>query len=914
MKKWFRQLSEEERETANKYSDNDAEEGQYHKKSNDSSFDTKMAYQYPKERAFRFPVIPDENLEQRTTYSREERLQRKTSYNSRQTEQRYSYKQNREEDYEYEESKSSNSWNEKEEQEPHFSRPFTPSEVPSPIYGFGKREDRIRVSDLDDVPAYLRKLAEKQQQEEVEPEPSKEQDSEGFELLQQETDEDVHTRDLVNEADVEEEENVVNLFVHEESEMVDQEETHIDENQQGEVSTEDEDLGEDIEAESTSSPVFFDEDMISPHWKREDRLEFEDDEQSDSSSGQGLSLELDMDDEEEETEGEPAVDDTVESTEHPAHEHEEEFEQEVDEFLSNDTDDVFPAEQEELDESNQSTPVTESKGNVKQEETVEEMETARPEPTRSRRPFNVMMTPMDKRNRDRDRKAKDEQQMSSEPVQVQQEEESLSDADDEHEPKVAPKDKTVSVPVHLLEDMPPRNEDDAEWIEAQKDLLETTLKHFHVKASVVHATKGPSVTRFEVQPEPGVKVSKITNLADDIKLNMAAKDIRMEAPIPGKNAIGIEVPNKTPEAVSLQEIFESDAFKSATSPLSVGLGLDISGEPIVTDLRKMPHGLIAGATGSGKSVNINTILISLLYKAHHEDVKFLLIDPKMVELAPYNDLPHLVAPVINDVKAATSALKWAVNEMEERYEKFVKEGARNIDGYNEKMKKQGRPDAHMPYLVIVIDELADLMMMSPQDVEDAICRIAQKARACGIHLLVATQRPSVDVITGLIKANIPTRMAFSVSSQVDSRTIIDTSGAEKLLGRGDMLFLENGSGKTQRIQGAFVSDEEIERITSYVKKIAPPNYVFEQDELILQTDFEEEDDLFDAAVEFVIQQSGASASLLQRRFKVGYNRAARLIDTMEEKGIISGPKGSKPRDVYVSLSEFEELRQATSAK
>ncbi|MBM7572835.1 DNA translocase FtsK [Aquibacillus albus] len=488
-------------------------------------------------------------------------------------------------------------------------------------------------------------------------------------------------------------------------------------------------------------------------------------------------------------------------------------------------------------------------------------------------PFNVIMTPSDK-------KAKMEANV------------------------ITSKEPTFP-PTHLLNDSLEDSTEDSDWVNQQKQLLTTTLKHFHVRAKVVNAMCGPTVTRFEIQPEPGVKVSKIKNLSDDIKLNLAAKDIRMEAPIPGKNTIGIEVPNPKSQPVMLQDIFNSTIFKQNKSPLSVALGLDIAGRPIITDLKKMPHGLIAGATGSGKSVCINTILISLLYKASHKDVRFLLIDPKMVELAPYNQLPHLVSPVITDVKAATSALKWAVTEMEERYEKFVHEGARDIERYNQKMLSQNRANEKMPYLVIVIDELADLMMVSPQDVEDAICRIAQKARACGIHLLVATQRPSVDVITGLIKANIPTRIAFSVSSQVDSRTIIDTNGAEKLLGRGDMLFHENGAGKLVRIQGAFVSDDEIERVTNYVKNIAPPNYMFEQEQLLQQiTTEEQEDELYQQAVEFVVEQNGASASLLQRRFKVGYNRAARLIDHMEANGIISEQKGSKPRDVLITRSEL----------
>jgi len=467
--------------------------------------------------------------------------------------------------------------------------------------------------------------------------------------------------------------------------------------------------------------------------------------------------------------------------------------------------------------------------------------------------------------------------------------------------------KKRAVPYHLLNDPVQKDTDDDLWIDEQRNLLEETLKHFNVRAKVVKATQGPSVTRFEVQPELGVKVSKIKNLSDDLKLNMAAKDIRIEAPIPGKNTVGIEIPNLKPEMVGLQSIFETEAFKNSTSPLSIALGVSIEGTPKITNIQKMPHGLIAGATGSGKSVCINAILISLIYKASHEEVKFLLIDPKMVELAPYNGIPHLVSPVITDVKAANQALKWAVNEMEERYERFAEEGVRDIERFNQKMQKEMRSDEKMPFIVIVIDELADLMMVSPQDVEDSISRIAQKARACGIHLILATQRPSVDVITGLIKANIPTRIAFSVSSQVDSRTIVDTSGAEKLLGKGDMLFVENGARRTIRLQGPFVSDEEIERVTTYARSIAEPNYMFEQEQLLEQlTIDEEEDELLNDAIEFVISQQSASTSLLQRHFKIGYNRAARLMDTLEDKRIISGQNGSKPREVLVTGTQIDE--------
>ncbi|MYL62731.1 cell division protein FtsK [Bacillus hwajinpoensis] len=462
-------------------------------------------------------------------------------------------------------------------------------------------------------------------------------------------------------------------------------------------------------------------------------------------------------------------------------------------------------------------------------------------------------------------------------------------------------------PISLL-DIPPRNEgSDDQWLEEQRELLESTLANFNVQAKVVGATMGPTVTRFEVQPSPGVKVNKITNLSDDIKLSLAARDIRMEAPIPGKNAIGIEVPNPTSKPVFIREIVRSGAFQTEGSLLNAALGFDIAGEAKITDIQKMPHGLIAGATGSGKSVCINSILVSLLLKANPNDVKMMLIDPKMVELAPYNGLPHLVTPVINDVKEATTALKWAVDEMEERYEKFAAAGVRDIKRYNERAINHGEPQHKLPYIVIVIDELADLMMVSPQDVEDAICRIAQKARACGIHLLVATQRPSVDVITGLIKANIPTRIAFSVSSQIDSRTILDTSGAEKLLGKGDMLCLENGSSKPVRLQGNFVSDEEIERVTSFVRKQRKPNYLIKKEDLMKKQQYDDqEDDLFEEACMWALEQGQASSSALQRRFRIGFNRAARLIEMMEERGLVSEAMGSKPRSILMSKADFEE--------
>ncbi|EXL35549.1 cell division protein FtsK [Bacillus thuringiensis serovar israelensis] len=470
---------------------------------------------------------------------------------------------------------------------------------------------------------------------------------------------------------------------------------------------------------------------------------------------------------------------------------------------------------------------------------------------------------------------------------------------------------TYTVPPLALLSIPQQSAlDNTEWLDEQKELLDTTFNNFHVGAHVINVSQGPAVTRFEVQPDPGVKVNKITNLSDDIKLSLAAKDIRIEAPIPGKSAIGIEVPNKESKPVFLREILRSPVFTKSESPLTVALGLDISGDPIVTDIRKMPHGLIAGATGSGKSVCINAILTSILYKAKPHEVKLMLIDPKMVELAPYNSVPHLVAPVITDVKAATAALKWAVEEMERRYELFAHAGARDLTRYNTIVSEREIPGETLPYIVIVIDELADLMMVAPGDVEEAICRIAQKARACGIHLLVATQRPSVDVITGLIKSNIPTRIAFTVSSQVDSRTIIDIGGAEKLLGRGDMLFLGNGTSKPVRVQGVYVSDDEIEKTVDHVRKQMKPNYLFKQEDLLAKTEqAESEDELFFEACQFVVEQGGASTSSVQRKFRIGYNRAARLIEEMQSQGIISEARGTKPRDVLISEDEFAAMQE-----
>lgn len=452
---------------------------------------------------------------------------------------------------------------------------------------------------------------------------------------------------------------------------------------------------------------------------------------------------------------------------------------------------------------------------------------------------------------------------------------------------------------------PEEKTQDTDWMEQQGDTLVEALSYFQVSAQIESIMQGPAVTQFEITVSHGTKVSKIRNLADDLKLALAAKDIRIQAPIPGKSSIGIEIPNRVSRAVRLSEVTNSPSFVESDSPLEAALGLDLTGKPVTLDLRKMPHGLIAGATGSGKSVCINSILVSLLYKAAPHELKLMLIDPKMVELAPFNHIPHLVSPVITDVKAATAALKWAVEEMERRYQLFAHAGARDITRFNARADKNNEHSLKLPYILIVIDELADLMMMSPADVEEAICRIAQKARACGIHLIVATQRPSVDVITGLIKSNIPTRIAFAVSSQIDSRTILDGQGAERLLGRGDMLYLGNGMSAPVRLQGTFVTDDEIESIIEHVREQGEPNYIFDQEELLKKTEVSaEQDDLFEDVCRFVYEQGGASTSLIQRKYHIGYNRAARLIDMLESHGFVSEARGSKPRESYITEEDL----------
>lgn len=438
-------------------------------------------------------------------------------------------------------------------------------------------------------------------------------------------------------------------------------------------------------------------------------------------------------------------------------------------------------------------------------------------------------------------------------------------------------------------------------------LLEDTLESFGVHAKVLQVSRGPSITRYELQLAAGVKVSRIVNLADDISLALAAPGVRIEAPIPGKAAVGIEVPNKEIATVHLRDLLETKEFTQSPSRLTVALGKDIAGNPIVADLTAMPHLLIAGSTGSGKSVCLNTIIASILYKSSPDDVKLLLIDPKMVELTTYNGIPHLISPVVTNPKKAAISLKWLVREMERRYELFAATGVRDISRYNSifKSRDADAEHSHLPLIMVVIDELADLMMVAPSDVEDAICRLAQMARAAGIHLVVATQRPSVDVITGLIKANIPSRIAFAVSSQTDSRTILDVGGAEKLLGRGDMLFLPIGASKPVRVQGAYLSDRDVESIVAFLTKEASPSY---EEEIFTEEPVEEsrthDDELFPEAVEIVVRSGHASISLLQRRLHIGYARAARLIDIMERRGIVGGYEGSKPRQVLMSPEQF----------
>ncbi len=538
------------------------------------------------------------------------------------------------------------------------------------------------------------------------------------------------------------------------------------------------------------------------------------------------------------------------------------------------------------------------------------------------KPFNVVMTPSDKKrlmSRQQQAKKEEATEQPVRPVQpVEQQPSSQlttqhvhneTHTRDSQQPQSQQEVKTIrrgpnlKLPSLDLLEAPEEQEQDENWIAEKKEELNNAFYYFNVPAEVVNVVEGPSVTRFELSVERGVKVSRITALQDDIKMALAAKDIRIEAPIPGTSLVGIEVPNPHTTKVNISSILSHPAFKNAESKLTVAMGNRINNEPLLMDIAKTPHALIAGATGSGKSVSINSILISLLYRNHPEELRLLLIDPKMVELAPYNGLPHLVAPVITDVKAATQSLKWAVDEMERRFKLFAHHHVRNISAFNNKVNY----DQRIPKIVIVIDELADLMMMAPQDVEQSIARLAQKARACGIHMLVATQRPSVNVITGLIKANIPTRITFMVSSSVDSRTILDSGGAERLLGYGDMLYLGSGMNKPIRVQGTFVSDEEIDQVVEFIRAQREPEYLFQEKELLEKNDAPSRDELFDEVCQFMVREQHISTSLIQRHFQIGYNRAARIIDQLEQLGYISGANGSKPRDVYLTESELSEL-------
>ncbi len=464
-------------------------------------------------------------------------------------------------------------------------------------------------------------------------------------------------------------------------------------------------------------------------------------------------------------------------------------------------------------------------------------------------------------------------------------------------------------PINLLKDRFDKTSiDDKKEILTNAKKIEETMKNFGINANIIQISKGPTITCYELQPAPGVKVSRIVNLSDDISLNLATSDVRIEAPIPGKAAVGIEVPNKSKMVVSLKEILLSKEYEEINSKVPFALGKNIAGKPIVTSIEKMPHLLIAGATGSGKSVCINTLIMSILYKSNPEEVKLILIDPKVVELSIYNEIPHLLIPVVTDAKKAKSSLYWAVEEMTRRYKIFAQNGVRDIQSYNNKFKNDKNAEK-LPLIIIIVDELADLMLVAAQEIEDYICRLAQMARAAGMHLIVATQRPSVDVITGTIKANIPSRISFAVTSQVDSRTILDMSGAEKLLGKGDMLFYPSDIPKPIRVQGAYIDDEEVEEVVSFLKN----QNIVEYDEELLESIKNNEvkiddevDELFPEAVNLIVNEGQASISLLQRKLRIGYARAARIIDQMEDKGIVGGYEGSKPRKVLIDKDDINQ--------
>jgi S-DNA-T family DNA segregation ATPase FtsK/SpoIIIE len=467
------------------------------------------------------------------------------------------------------------------------------------------------------------------------------------------------------------------------------------------------------------------------------------------------------------------------------------------------------------------------------------------------------------------------------------------------------KSKYVLPTIDLLEKPMRKEVDNDAWVNNQIDILNRTFEEFRIGASVKKYTKGPTVTRYEIVLDSGVNVKKITGIADNLKMALAAKEIRLEAPIPGKSTVGIEVPNEIAEVVHFYDVVGNDAFKNTDDPLTVALGIDIDGYGVYTSIQKMPHGLVAGATGSGKSVCINTLLMSLLFKYTPEELKLMLIDPKMVELSVYNDLPHLITPVITDPKVAMAGLQWVVNEMDQRFSTFSEYHVRDIRSYNELAQEEDLE--HMPYIVIVVDELADLMMVSSSNVEDAIMRLTQKARACGIHLIIATQRPSTDVVKGTIKSNIPTRIAFMVSSHVDSMTIIDGAGADKLLGRGDMLFVESGKPH-HRVQGAFLSDKDIRRVTNYIRKQRDSDYLFDEKRLVEKVTTQmETDDLTEDVAYFVVEQGAASINKISKEFKIGFNRAQSIVDTLFEMGVVSDNVGSRARDVLMTKADLDKL-------
>ncbi|MFE8703390.1 DNA translocase FtsK [Cytobacillus sp. FJAT-54145] len=866
--------------------------------------DAKVLYQYPKGQ-FRFPLIPDEQPRGRERSSRAHQVKDQAGDLEQRRKPKVIRQDSGKKPAPSKTSKETNIEIPKKKENNYSKRPFRPTEIPSPIFGY---EQRPRKSDIVEyeLDEFIKTPFEhgedtleihndsnlKQAVNPVTVQGGFETSSDEFVDSEYHQDKETSAQDLISSPS--------NEFSTKREIMEDKH--FIQMENQGDLT------------EIHKEDIFTDSVVLEEH-HLSDELDRQEDDFEETDLIEDISLQMEDEDL------------TIKEEAYVLYEEGElSIQEEVNVLYEEDTDKekLLPEESIEVDSLETQSDNEVVLNNVNQEETaIQQNDETTSQAKRSHIPFNVLMLKQDKYKLEQKLKTRVEENNVQESINNPREQtnESVNQAWKEAAVSIQQEDdleenETNEYYVFPSQDLlkPSVNQDmSTEWLDYQRQLLNETLLNFNVRANVVNVTQGPSVTRFEVQPEPGVKVNKITNLADDIKLSLAAKDIRIEAPIPGKHTIGIEVPNPQSRPVFISEIINSPEFQDQPSSLTAVLGLDISGKPIVTDLRKMPHGLIAGATGSGKSVCINTILVSLLYKANPNDVKLLLIDPKMVELAPYNQIPHLVSPVITDVKAATAALKWAVEEMERRYELFAHTGVRDITRFNELAESHKQYSDKLPYIVIIIDELADLMMMAPGDVEEAICRIAQKARACGIHLIIATQRPSVDVITGLIKANVPTRIAFSVSSQIDSRTIIDISGAEKLLGKGDMLFLENGSSKPVRLQGTFVSDEEIDAVVAHVKREQKPQYLFEQEELLKKAQVsEEEDELFLEACEFVVDQGGASTSSLQRRFKIGYNRAARLIDMMEDQGFISEARGSKPRDVLITESDLESIQDTST--